>query len=269
MRVFLSAIEPSTTGGSKHCPMSVKYDRFFARYLVEELGIDLLWNLVSFYYARKCKDWQIRYIRDKSELLLVDSGAHSLQKGAKIKWNDYVTQYAQFIADYDSPKVLGFFEMDADNIIGYQKALEYRKYLEEASDKIIPVWHRNRGLEDFKAMCRAYEGKVVAITGFKNEDILDHQYLMFWKYAHDAGCRIHCLGMTRREVLDKVPFDYVDSSSWKMSATMATYARTRQKAKPRNGRMDYWEVMADNYLFYRTNFQTYYRAKWKAVCDRD
>ncbi len=67
-------------------------------------------------------------------------------------------------------------------------------------------------------MCQDYSGKIVAITGFKNEDIKDEQYLMFLKYAKKYNCKVHCLGMTRQKVLDKVPFDYTDSSSWKQQA---------------------------------------------------
>ena len=42
--------------------------------------------------------------------------------------------------------------MDVDNIIGYEKVLELRKILLEATDKIIPVWHKNRGIDEFKKM---------------------------------------------------------------------------------------------------------------------
>lgn len=63
-------------------------------------------------------------------------------------------------------------------------------------------------------MCRDFQGKIIAVSGFKNEDIKDDQYLMFLKRAKQYGCKMHCLGMTRRDVLDKVPFDFVDSSSW-------------------------------------------------------
>ena len=78
----------------------------------------------------------------------------------------------------------------------------------------IPVWHKGRGIENFYRMCEEYSGRVVAITGFKNEDIKDDQYAQFLKIAWQYNCRVHCLGMTRKDILKKVPFDYVDSSSW-------------------------------------------------------
>ena len=136
--------------------------------------------LCSFYYL---KDDIFQEIKRKSDLLIIDSGAHSFQKGKKVDWVEYTKKYADWIEKNDSPQIVGYFEMDVDNLIGYKKVLELRKILESKSDKIIPVWHKNRGIEDFKKMCRDYSGKVIAITGFKNEDIKDEQYLMFMKYA--------------------------------------------------------------------------------------
>lgn len=181
--------------------------------LILERG-NMLYNLMSFYYMRNNERLACE-IRDKSELIMIDSGAHSFQKGHKVDWLDYTQKYAEFIQRFDRPNVIGYFEMDVDNIIGHEKVLELRKELEKVSDKIIPVWHKNRGVDDFKKMCQKYSGKIVAITGFKNEDIKDEQYLMFLKYARSCACKVHCLGMTRTAILKKVPFDYVDSATWK------------------------------------------------------
>ena len=73
--------------------------------------------------------------------------------------------------------------------------MEYRKILESVSDKIIPVWHNNRGVEDFIEMCKKYKGKKIAITGFANNDIKDSQYSLFINTAHKYGCKIHILGL--------------------------------------------------------------------------
>ena len=199
MKIFLSSLE----NGSKEL---IEQRRHFR------------WNLISYYYSRKANYKLAETIRDKSELILVDSGAHTLQKGTKVDYLKYTYEYAEFIKQFDRPNVIGYFEMDVDNILGYEKVLELRKILESVSSKIIPVWHKNRGIEEFKKMCQDYSGKIVAITGFKNEDIKDEQYLMFLKYAKKYNCKVHCLGMTRQKVLDRVPFDYTDSSSWKQQA---------------------------------------------------
>ena len=189
------------------------------------------WNLVSYYYMRKHDDL-FNELKDRSETMIIDSGAHSFQKGKKVEWLQYTKDYAEWIVKNDSNKILGYFEMDIDNIIGYEKVLELRKILEGVSDKIIPVWHKNRGINNYKKMCQKYTGKIIGITGFSNEDIKDDQYPMFVNMAWHYGCRIHCLGMTRKKILDKVPFDYTDSASW---LSPLIYGRYNKELKIKKG----------------------------------
>lgn len=193
MKVFLSAIETN-----EKVPFNIKKMKY---------------NLMSYFYIQN-KTELAEYVRDNSELIMIDSGAHSFQKGKKVDWNKYTEDYANFIKKFDRPNVVGYFEMDVDNIIGYDQVLKLRKVLEQASNKIIPVWHKNRGIDEYKKMCKDYAGKVVAITGFKNEDIKDEQYLMFLKYAKKYNCKVHCLGMTRKKVLDKVPYFIICFNFW-------------------------------------------------------
>lgn len=257
IKVFLSAIE----GGS-----SCKDDgqHMFIDYILRERpDLKMKYNLVSFYYVRG-NDRTFKKIHDNTELLLVDSGAHSFQKGTKVDWVEYTKQYANFIKENDDDKILGYFEMDVDNIIGYDKVKELRSILESVSDKIIPVWHKNRGIDEYKKMCKDYSGKIIAITGFKNEDIKDDQYLMFLKYAKQYNCKVHCLGMTRRKVLDKVPFDFVDSSSW---VQQSIYGRIGNKGKVTKdfSKKHRLTVVLQNYLD-AMEMQKHYYEKWRNVC---
>ena len=159
--------------------------------------------------------------------------------------------------------MIGYFEMDVDNIIGYEKVLELRKILESVSDKIIPVWHKNRGIEDFKKMCKQYSGKIIAVTGFKNEDIQDHQYLMFLKYAKKHNCRVHCLGMTRKKILDTVPFDYVDSSSWKQASI---YGKIGNRKVSKEFSKENRHIVMTESLKLGMEMQEHYYQKWRNVC---
>ena len=239
MKIFLSALENGN------------YEKI--------IELDMLYNLMSYYYIRG-KVSLAETIRNKSKLIMIDSGAHSFQKGKQVDWDKYTEEYANFIKGFDRPNVVGYFEMDVDNIIGYEKVLELRKKLESVSDKIIPVWHKNRGLDEFKKMCQGYAGKVVAITGFKNEDIKDDQYLMFLKYARKYKCQVHCLGMTRKKILDKVPFDFVDSSSWRQDGI---YGRIGNRKIDRNfNKQNYAEVFLATYLE-GMKMQKDYERRWK------
>lgn len=254
MKVFLSALENGST-----CYNSKKS---LAKFLLEN-GIKFNYNLMSYFYIKNKKELA-ELIRDNSKEILIDSGAHSFQKGKKIDWVEYTRQYAEFIKQFDRPNVIGYFEMDVDNIIGYDKVLELREILESTSSKIIPVWHKNRGIEEFKKMCQEYQNKVIAITGFKNEDIKDEQYLMFLKYAKKYNCKVHCLGMTRKKILDKVPFDYVDSSSWKQSGI---FGRIDGKGKvtKKFSKEKREIVFMENYKV-GIKMQYHYYEKWKKEC---
>lgn len=250
MKIFLSAVEGSSPRGG-------------LEKLIKD-GYKFKWNLMSYYYIRNKNYDFAETMRDNSELIMIDSGAHSFQKGKQVDWEQYTKEYAEFIKKFDKPNIVGYFEMDVDNIIGYDKVLELRKILESVSDKIIPVWHKNRGIEEFKKMCQEYQNKVIAITGFKNEDIQDHQYLIFLKYAKKYNCKVHCLGMTRKKVLDKVPFDYVDSSSWLQQVVYGRSVNGRKLPKIKD-KEDRALQMSYNYKL-ATDMQEKYYKKWKHIC---
>lgn len=177
----------------------------------------------------------------------MDSGAYSFQvKGGKTNWDAYTEEYARFIRENDCPKIIGYFEMDIDVLVGYEKVLQLRSRLEKETSKIIPVWHKNRGIEEFKAMCELYKGRIVSISGLENKDILPKDYSLFFNYAHNRGCLMHCLGMTKKSILDKVPFDYVDSASWKLQSVFGKAGKKTCSSKFR--RTNYEDIMAYNYI---------------------
>lgn len=179
------------------------------------------YGLVSYLYLKDNKD-KLNLILQKCKKLLVDSGAHSFQHGEKVDFYDYTNKYAEFIKkNTDNPQIIGFFEMDIDNVVGYEKVLELRKKLEAVSDKIIPVWHNNRGIDDFIDMCKKYSGKRIAITGFNNNDIKDGQYNLFINEAHKHNCKVHILGCTRLKLIKTLNLrvdDSFDSSSYRQDA---------------------------------------------------
>lgn len=257
MKIFLSSLNTASVDKSE----MPKYANV-ADMLVKN-GVQMKWNLLSFEAIRNDIK-QAEFIRDNSELILMDSGAFSLQKGSKVEWDKYADAYADFIKQYDRPNVLGYFELDVDNLIGYDNVLKLRKRLESVTDKIIPVWHRNRGIDEYKKMCRDYAGKIVAIASVGNHDVREEQYIMFLKYARQCGCRLHCLGMTRARVLDHVPFDFTDSSSWLQNVRYGRVAGkkvTKQTTHEHYGKCFYY-----NYLEGMEMQEKYYK-RWKKVCN--
>lgn len=167
--------------------------------------------LESFYYADEWTEWAIPRLKN----FMLDSGAFTFMTShkGKVDWNDYLRRYADFINRND---VKLFYELDVDSVLGYQKVLEMRRWLErETGRQPIPVWHKSRGKEEFLKMCDEY--KYVAIGGIVSKEITRQEYKYFpWfiNEAHKRGCKIHGLGFTNLEGIKKYHFDSVDSTSW-------------------------------------------------------
>ena len=167
--------------------------------------------LESFYYADEWTEWAIPKLKN----FMLDSGAFTFltsHKG-KVDWNDYLRKYADFVNKND---VKLFYELDIDSIVGYDTVLEMRKWLElETGKKPIPVWHKSRGKAEFLKMCDEYD--YVAIGGIVSREITRQEYKYFpWfiNEAHKRGAKIHGLGFTNLEGIQKYHFDSVDSTSW-------------------------------------------------------
>lgn len=231
-------------------------------------------GLMSFFYLKNNQE-KFDRMSQKLNHILIDSGAHSFQHGLSVSWEDYTHDFADFIArNTDDTRIEGFFEMDVDNVIGYDRVLELRAILESVSDKIIPVWHRNRGIPDYIDMCKKYSGKRIAITGFRNNDILDGQYNLFINTAHKYNCKVHVLGMTRVELLNDLNLgleDSFDSSSWIMMGAYANillhYGKTDKYLIDCLGRipnLSSMKLASVNYLCYR-KLQEYYKDRDQSV----
>lgn len=180
--------------------------------------------LESFIYLRaktkKTKDY-LKWCLAAKEFLL-DSGAFTfINKSKKTtgfteeELKKYIDDYIEFINQYD---IKQFFEMDIDCVVGYDKVKEIRQYIEnKTGKKVIPVWHRSRGMEDFHDMCKEY--KYVAVGGIAAGEIKRSEYDFLCELcdiAHSYNCRIHGLGYSPLSVLNerKCPFDTIDSTTW-------------------------------------------------------
>jgi hypothetical protein len=170
-------------------------------------------RLDSYYYLQSNK-----YMIDKIPLYnnyILDSGAFTFimaKKKIKIDIDDYTDRYIDFINDY---KINNFFEMDVDKIFGYEKVKQLRNRIESKTGKrVIPVFHKNRGIEDWNEMIKDYNYVSIGIAG-KDVAWGDHEtFLKFVNNAKEQNCKVHGLGITGMRTLEKVPFYSVDSSSW-------------------------------------------------------
>lgn len=171
---------------------------------------ELRFVLESHYYM---KPWQVEQIKHIEHFML-DSGAFTfLQSKRAVDIDEYVDGYIRFINQHD---IEHFFELDIDSIIGYDEVKKIRQKIERRTKKrCIPVWHKSRGIKEFRAMCRKYD--YVAIGGIASKEIDRSDFFLlnaFCDLAKSYGCKIHGLGFTPNNLKD-FHFDSVDSTSWK------------------------------------------------------
>lgn len=171
--------------------------------------------LVSYYYADKTTEKYLPYYGD----FLLDSGAYTLRQNVKgeIDWERYIDQYADFINRNNVDK---FFELDIDNLVGFDEVKRLRERLEDRTQKqCITVWHPSRGWDDFVEQTK--ERPYVSLGGIvgarKGSDIYRKYQAAFPAFiskAHENGAKIHGLGYTSIAGLRTNHFDSVDSTTW-------------------------------------------------------
>ena len=169
--------------------------------------------LESFYYMNKNTLELMPYYSD----FLLDSGAFSFMTNSKtsknINWDEYIDKYIAFINQYD---IKHFFELDIDSIVGYDAVLDIRKRINRQTGKLcIPVWHKSRGIGEFKKMCS--ENPYVAIGGIVAGEFTKQEkekFPLLIREAHRRGSKIHGLGFTNVNALPYCHFDSVDSTAW-------------------------------------------------------
>lgn len=194
--------------------------------------------LQSFYYV---SSWQLHLIH-KAELFLLDSGAFTFMNNSKnhVDWNEYLTRYINFINEND---VKYFFELDIDSVVGYEEVKRLRCRLEnETNKKCIPVWHKSRGIEEYKKLCSEYD--YIAIGGIVTKEITKKEHSSMKKlvaYANSRGTKVHGLGFTPIHV-EHYGFYSTDSTSWKsISRFGKVYEFTGKNIKmitPKNSRVN-------------------------------
>lgn len=156
-----------------------------------------------------------------NENFLLDSGAFSFMNGTEIsqeEMENYIDRYIKFIKDYN---IKYFFEVDVDAIFGLEQVEKWTKKIEsEVGRQCIPVWHKSRGVEYWKKLCKEY--KYIAVGGFAIKVIKAQEYDLIRKmvkYAYQKGVKVHGLGFTKTKILKTFKFYSVDSSSWSIAAS--------------------------------------------------
>ena len=193
--------------------------------------------------------------------ILIDSGAfHFNFLGRPIKPGElekFIETYVKFIKENrKDSRIKGFFDLDL-LFLPYHEITTLRKMLLDLTPSIIMVYHPKYGLDEFKRMCEQYDN--IAICN--NEDITTNGYSQLVKYAHKKNCYIHGLGINDNRVLNKVPFNSVDSSNWAMGAIREYYFFTDIPKTPENNKK-YRALYEKKAFLKQLQKQEHYKKYW-------
>lgn len=208
------------------------------------------YTLASFAYIKN----DMAKLIPKFDMFLLDSGAFTFRKkSANVDWNEYLDKYIKFINEND---VKYFFELDIDNIIGYENVVTLRNKLEyETGKKTIPVWHATRGIDDFKEMCMQYDYAALGSSTKYKEKENQKLLSMLLKIAKQHSCKIHGLGFTPK-IMKQFGFYSVDSTTWdgyrygNLYKFVGNDIKTIKIPKNKGLTRDYKKVTCNNFIEY-------------------
>ena len=215
--------------------------------------------LFSFAYK---KEYELLHDFPKVNLM-IDSGAFTLnnKEASFRKAEKHAKKYQKFILQTrNDPRIKYYMELDYYTLINYEDIKEIREKLMEITPNIIPIWHKIWGAKKFMEMCREYN--YIAIPCILGRELEKKSLIHYVNYAHKHNCKIHGLGLTNVKVLDKVPFDSVDSMSWIQSANFSYYGARRTYIQSDYVSNNMVKVCKGTFLQHLKQAEHYYN-KWR------
>lgn len=242
---------------------------------IEDIAHLTKYLLSSYWYVRGMKKpafWELLKQRNEEDNFLLDSGAFTLMETKNTDLHKdldgYIDNYIEFVKKHEIKR---YVEMDIDNVIGYEEVKRIREKLErEIGWQCVPVWHKNRGIEEWKKLVDEYD--YIAFGGFndpgntgvKKRELGDVKKMI--AYANSKNVKVHGLGFTGMDSWD-YGFYSVDSSSWTVARRYGllvefTGDRIRTIPKQENRRMKdgTWSADRNNFIEW-CKFQRYVEGK--------
>jgi hypothetical protein len=181
--------------------------------------------LVSYYYLREKGEKTVEHLLNSFPDVFLDSGAFTLnvqiakegisweeaQRDPRIK--NYVEDYARFLDKWGHR-----FSIHAEIDVGpEEQKTRQREFLEQYSDRILPVIHPSDYPEYQHYLCQNYD--YVALGGVgqaRSLEAIKAYVTRKIQLAKRYGTRYHGFAITIIEMMRALPFYSCDSTSWLM-----------------------------------------------------
>lgn len=131
----------------------------------------------------------------------------------KVMAADYITYLKRDAHVWDH-----IIELDVDEIFGVERADIFRRNLHSmVGDRLLPVWHAQRGQEGWQEMIRTFPYVAMSISraaGGRNTRRNHALIREMVRQAHERGVQVHLLGGSTMDYFDDYDVDTMDASSW-------------------------------------------------------
>lgn len=108
-------------------------------------------------------------------------------------------------------------DLDCAELFGVEAEDAYRRGLKKiVGDRLLPVWHAQRGHDGWIQMIEEYPYVCMALAkGAGGRSSRNHAMVRTMvREAHERGTKVHILGMSTLEHFETYEVDTMDSSSW-------------------------------------------------------
>lgn len=151
--------------------------------------------------------WPVPYDAD----VIIDSGAytaHTTGKAVELRaYGEFLLRHANKITFAFNLDVIGDHRGSARNHDRLRALVGDRV-------KIVPTWHTGSPWQEFERICREEDyASLGGAVGIPTRQLMQYS-VKAHRVAREHGTRLHGLGITSNELLLRLPWASVDSSSW-------------------------------------------------------
>jgi hypothetical protein len=145
---------------------------------------------------------------------------------SRAEFEEFARTFIEYVESADARSWDYIVELDVDELPewGVERADKFRRYLHGAlGDRLLPVWHAQRGLDGWREMIRTFPYVCLSPTKvFNRSGRADGMIAGMIADAHAAGCDVHILGVETVKWFE-LGSDSIDASSWTAGARFGEF----------------------------------------------
>lgn len=220
--------------------------------------------LMSFEYLTSKGAKDLKYYHELGIKMFVDSGAFTYLTNPEYRdmsieyWETHIEKYLAW-AKRNKDIIFAIANLDLENLVGTDQVWEWnKKYFEpfmlETGIPVCFIWHGVSGIDHWEKMCERYPyvGFSMASENTGRADVAECMNRL--AIAEEHGALVHGMGMTSIDMLTKLPFYTVDSTTWKSGLRYGMYVTWTGTSVKQFPKADWDEKVIPHFKKYTKQF---------------